>query len=112
MKLKSLVSGVVIGSILGGLSALLLTPANGREVRGCIIQKYKEAKHSLQSVSNDAKLLTNQARLTLETGTTAAKAISKEVKQSVNDWREDIEPHLRQLQEDIDKLQQLAQARK
>lgn len=112
MKLKSLISGVVVGSILGGLSALLLTPANGREVRDCVMNKCKEARDSLQSITNDAKLLSNQIRLTAKTGTTAAKVISEEVKQSVNEWREDIEPHLRQLQEDIDKLQQLAQARK
>lgn len=112
MKLKSFITGIVAGSVIGGLSALLLTPASGREVRDCAMQKYKEAKHSLQNVTTDAKLLTNQIRLTAKTGSTAAKALSEEVKQTVNEWREDIEPHLKQLQDDLDKLQQLAQSRK
>lgn len=105
MKAKAIFSGIVVGTVLSAAVTLLTTPASGREIQTrCKDQAFK-LQSGLQQLSEDSKALTEQIKTTTQIGRETIKFVGTEVKDSIDHWKRDVEPTLKQLKEDVDSLQ-------
>jgi gas vesicle protein len=63
---KDFLLGAVAGAVVGALTALLLAPKSGRELRGDIVEQYHNVAHKTQefaqSVSHKSQELAGKAR--------------------------------------------------
>ncbi len=105
MKTKALFSGIMVGTVLSAVATLLTTPASGREVQATCKDRVCKIRSGFQQLSNDSKALTEQIKTTTQISKETLKNVGTEVKDSIDHWKRDVEPTLKQLKEDVDTLQ-------
>lgn len=117
---RNFVTGVVIGSVVGSLTALLLAPKSGRELRkdiesqaNIVLDKTGEVKDTLVEKSGQWKEQANDAAIKL---TEAVKTQTKEIVDKVQQVKrehidspekvlEDAKEKIAKLSKEIDELQ-------
>ncbi|MDQ0232309.1 YtxH domain-containing protein [Metabacillus malikii] len=111
---KSLMYGLLVGGLLGGLATLLVTPSSGKQVRAQLQNNRNKISHSVHQVRNDSLSLKNQLVESFKDNSKVIKEVSTDFKKSLGHFKEDIEPHKTQLQKEIKeverKLKQLEQS--
>jgi gas vesicle protein len=113
MNAKAIFSGIVAGTALIGALTLLTTPRSGKEMRHCCKDSVLKIRDELDQFTCNSKKASLQLKQTVKIGTETFKSVGEEVKESVQDWKVDIEPTLNQIKEDIDALQKtVAQTKK
>lgn len=102
---KSLLSGIIAGSLIASAAALLTTPASGKKLRqNCKVTTSRWQK-DLAQIATDSKAASVQLKTTAKLSKDAFDSVGEEVKKSVDHWRSDVEPTLTKLKEDIEALQ-------
>lgn len=81
---KGFMIGAVVGSILGGVTALILAPKSGNKLRKDLVRKCDEMSEKTQDlvceVSDQAKCLVERAKEMADDAKEAAQEIMKEFK--------------------------------
>ncbi|WP_159881400.1 YtxH domain-containing protein [Paenibacillus puerhi] len=76
---KEFLVGAVVGSILGAITALLLAPKSGKELRSDIAEGYQQASEKTQQVASEVSEKTKQLATEVSVKTSsAAKTISRQ----------------------------------
>ncbi|MBD1380709.1 YtxH domain-containing protein [Metabacillus arenae] len=110
---KSLFLGLIVGGVIGSVSALLSTPSSGREFRDQIKGNREKLEEIIVRLKNDSIALKEQLVKTAKESSEVVKEVSTDLQQSVKEWREEIAPHQQNLQKEIaeieEKMKQLEQ---
>ncbi|MCC2684629.1 MAG: YtxH protein [Paenibacillaceae bacterium] len=77
---KSFLAGAVVGGVLGALTALLLAPKSGQELRKDLGDQYKEVSHKTQDLAKGIADTTSE-------WTSIAKETVGNVAEEVKSWR-------------------------
>ncbi|WP_157800962.1 YtxH domain-containing protein [Bacillus solitudinis] len=104
MNSKSILLGITVGTTLASIATLLTTPKSGKEVQIRCKNTLKSMSDSVGQISNNSIELKQQVKETAKVSLDSAKFISLEMKDSINDWKKDIEPSIQLLKQDIDGL--------
>jgi gas vesicle protein len=78
---KDFLLGAVVGAALGAITALLLAPKSGRELRGDIAQQYHNVTEKTQEFAGVVK---NKSLELAEKAKEVASSVTNDIKQ----WRE------------------------
>ncbi|SDC19488.1 Gas vesicle protein [Paenibacillus sp. UNCCL117] len=82
---KEFLVGAVVGSVLGAITALLLAPKSGKELRSDIAEGYQQASEKTQQVASEVGEKTKQLASDVSARTsTAAKTITRQT----SEWAE------------------------
>ncbi|MCC3355423.1 YtxH domain-containing protein [Bacillus sp. REN16] len=102
---KPLLYGVLIGSIIGGVSVLLSTPSSGKEFRNNLKNNQKHIKDSLSQVIYEGKSLTDQVSKSTKQAVTTITEVSGELKHSFNHWKKEIEDNQKNIQKELSEIE-------
>ncbi len=113
MNIKAFLSGVLVGTVIAATTTLLTTPASGQAMRQKGKVNVRKIRSTLEQLSVDSKNVVDQLKKTTKLSKETFKDLSIEMKDSIHDWKEDVEPALDQLRADIDSLKRnVEQAKK
>ncbi|WP_026692652.1 YtxH domain-containing protein [Peribacillus kribbensis] len=98
MKVKSLLLGVLTGTIVAGAGTLLAAPSSGRELRRRIQENKDEIISILSDIKEKALDVKNEVISASSTSKDSLKAFTAEVKNLIQNWQQDIEPHKSEIQ--------------
>lgn len=108
-KFQQYTAGFIIGSLAGGIIALLSTPISGKELRArCVdlknrlLRSSREWKNDLTSFKNNIDLLQLESKK-------AMKTVGHDIKDAIYNWKEETDPVLRALKSDIEALREKAE---
>jgi gas vesicle protein len=96
---KSLVLGMMVGSLIGATATLLSTPTSGRELRTKVKDQSVEWKELLDNLKLDGLRLKNQIAATSKEGVSMIKDLTQEMKSSIGEWKASVEPHEKNIRE-------------
>ncbi|MBC1945822.1 YtxH domain-containing protein [Listeria booriae] len=105
MNAKSIILGALIGGIASAATAIILAPKSGRELRQDIAAKSGEASVILKELAYNATDLLQSVQVLSTEGTTLLKDLSTDIKESVANWNEEMEPEKARLKEEIKDMQ-------
>ncbi|CAM4101122.1 YtxH domain-containing protein [Listeria booriae] len=105
MNAKSIILGALIGGIASAATAIILAPKSGRELRQDIAAKSGEAGVILKELAYNATDLLQSVQVLSTEGTTLLKDLSTDIKESVANWNEEMEPEKARLKEEIKDMQ-------
>ncbi|MBC1512012.1 YtxH domain-containing protein [Listeria booriae] len=105
MNAKSIILGALIGGIASAATAIILAPKSGRELRQDIATKSGEAGVILKELAYNATDLLQSVQVLSTEGTTLLKDLSTDIKESVANWNEEMEPEKARLKEEIKDMQ-------
>lgn len=105
MSTKSLFYGVLIGTVIGGVSVLLSTPSSGKEFRRTLKTNQKNITASLSQVVTDGKSLTEQVSKSTSLALNTITNVSGDVIQSLNQWKHDIEGNQKNIQKELSAIE-------
>ncbi|MFS0862513.1 YtxH domain-containing protein [Fredinandcohnia sp. 179-A 10B2 NHS] len=100
-KTKSLLYGVAIGTVIGGISVLLSTPTTGKDLRKVLRNNQKGLPQVISHVVADGKNLKNKVVSSTKHSVSTISDFSTEVKQSIMDWRQDVEGNQKNIQKEL-----------
>jgi gas vesicle protein len=100
-KTKSLLYGVAIGTVIGGISVLLSTPTVGKELRKVLRNNQKGLPQVISQVVADGKNIKNKVVSSTKQSVSSISDFSSDVKQSIIDWRQDIEGNQKNIQKEL-----------
>ncbi|WP_010283532.1 YtxH domain-containing protein [Bacillus timonensis] len=101
MSTKSLFYGVLIGSVIVGMSVLLTAPTSGKDFRRTLKNNQKMLSSTLSQVVTEGKLLTNQVSKSTSLAMNTITKVSSDVKQSLNQWKHEIENNQKNIQKEL-----------
>jgi len=102
---KSLVLGVLVGSAAGAMATLLSTPSSGRDIRFRVKQQGYEWKELVDSVKLDGLRLKKQIAETSKEGAALMNSLTKEMKKSVDEWKQAVAPHQENIHEYLEQIE-------
>ncbi|MBC1564963.1 YtxH domain-containing protein [Listeria booriae] len=105
MNAKSIILGALIGGVASAATAIILAPKSGRELRQDIAAKSGEAGVILKELAYNATDLLQSVQVLSTEGTTLLKDLSTDIKESVANWNEEMEPEKARLKEEIKDMQ-------
>ncbi|KGL43187.1 hypothetical protein BMT55_11115 [Listeria newyorkensis] len=105
MNAKSVLLGVLIGGLTSAATAIMLAPKSGRELRQDIASKSGEASVILKELAYNATDLFQSVQVLGTEGTTLLKDLSTDIKESVANWNEEMEPEKARLKDEIKDMQ-------
>ncbi|WP_257391474.1 YtxH domain-containing protein [Cytobacillus gottheilii] len=105
MKAKSFLLGLIAGGAAASISALLTAPASGKETRTVIHTNKNIVKHQLDHVKEQLLDIKRATTTVTKEGKVAFAAMSKDLKGSVNDWKNEIRPHEQNLKREIQEIE-------
>ncbi|MEH7381568.1 YtxH domain-containing protein [Bacillus sp. JJ1533] len=102
---KSLFYGLLIGSVIGGVSVLLSTPTSGKEFRRSLKNNQKYMTQNLSHVVLEGKSLTDQISKTTKQAVSTISEVSGELKTSFNQWKKEIEGNQKNIQKELSEIE-------
>ncbi|WP_099362466.1 YtxH domain-containing protein [Fredinandcohnia onubensis] len=102
---KSLLYGVLIGSVIGGVSVLLSSPTSGKEFRRALKNNQKQISNSLSQVVSDGKSLTEQVSMSTKQAVNTIAEVSSDIKYSLNHWKQEIEGNQKNIQKELSEIE-------
>ncbi|WP_100371929.1 YtxH domain-containing protein [Bacillus sp. FJAT-45037] len=105
MNLKSLLTGITVGATIAGVTTLLSTPTSGKEIQECCKTNFDKLRNGLNQFGADTAALKEQVNETTQLSIQSIKEVSTEVKDSIEDWKRDVQPSIDQLRQDTEDLQ-------
>ena len=89
---KDFLLGAVVGGVIGAVTALLLAPKSGRELRGDISHQYQnvseKTKHLASDVSEKTQAIARDVSVKSQEIASKAKEFGSKVASDVKDWNE------------------------
>ncbi|WP_064092134.1 YtxH domain-containing protein [Rossellomorea aquimaris] len=105
MRKKSLGYGLLIGGVIGGISAILSAPSSGKDLR----TQLKDKKDDWSQVFEDMKIHIGEIKDSIGTlsqeGKETVIQLSKDLQTSFKQWQASTEPNNQQLQEELQAIQ-------
>ncbi|WP_170006642.1 YtxH domain-containing protein [Bacillus fonticola] len=102
---KSLWVGLLAGGAIGSIATLLTTPNSGK----VLIQQIRQQAFEWKALLSDSKTSFQEVTRGVKTLTTESKqALSQfvgEVRTSVEDWHEHTNPHMTNIEEEVEQIQ-------
>lgn len=108
-KFQQYTAGFLIGSIAGGIIALLSTPFSGKELRARCVDLKKRLMRSSRDWKNDLISFKNNIDLLQYESKKAMKTVGHDMKGAIHNWKEETDPILRALKSDIEALKEKAE---
>lgn len=108
-KFRSYVTGFIAGGLVGGLITLLYTPKSGKELRHDFAKAKKHVNSTLKQLQSESLELKDHFIQLKQHGTETIKNVAKELHGTVDSWKNDIEPHLKSLQHEVNELKEKAE---
>ncbi|WP_099157330.1 YtxH domain-containing protein [Virgibacillus ndiopensis] len=102
---KSLLLGFVVGGVVSATATLLSTPASGKDLRIRAKEQGAEWKYMLENLRRDGMRLKDQITETSKEGAALIKDLTQEMKTSVLDWRNSVEPHQKNIQNYLEQIE-------
>ena len=104
-KTKAFITGILCGSAVAGIAALLTAPSSGTELRRKLKEKSEDFKRSLTDLKDDTKLLTEQIAGTAAEGKDVFIELKGDVQKAFSSWKNETTPHRESIQREIEELQ-------
>lgn len=104
-KNKAMFCGLLIGGLVGGITTLLVAPSSGRDLRGQLQLNREQLEETLHKLKSESMSLKNQLVLTAKEGKEIVKDVSTDLKRSISQFQQDIEPHKNHLQKEIEEVE-------
>ncbi|WP_223700800.1 YtxH domain-containing protein [Sutcliffiella deserti] len=98
---KSLISGIVVGSVIAGVSTLLTTPSSGESMRSKVRTTKEQAKLTFTELKSEAMQIKSNVSNVVEESKTVIPNVSKDLKTSLEIWQDSIRPHQENIQDNI-----------
>lgn len=108
-KLQQYTAGFLIGSLAGGIIALLSTPMSGKELRARCVDLKNRIKQSSREWKSDFSSFKNNIDLLQIESKKAMKTVGHDIKDAIYNWKEETDPILRSLKSDIEALKEKAE---
>lgn len=105
MKMKSLLTGAIVGGIIGGATVLFTTPSSGREIRDSLKNGTKEWEHLLRNVQNRMFDVKSDVLKLVSDSKKATDVIQNQIKPSFHAWKNSIDPQVEQFRKEIQDIQ-------
>ena len=102
---RAVVIGFIVGGTISAAAALLTTPSSGRELRGRIKEQSSEWKQTIDEIIQEGINLKDQIAKTSKEGVALINELTDEMKTSVEDWKNAIEPHQENIHEYLEQIE-------
>lgn len=102
---KSILLGLVVGGVIGAGATLLSTPKSGKDLRLRVQNRGLEWKEMLQNIKNDSMRLKEKIVETSKEGATMITQLTKEMKESIKEWKGAVEPHQENIQQYLEQIE-------
>lgn len=102
---KSLFLGFVVGGTISAVTTLLSTPSSGKDIRACVKEQGIEWKDMIANLKYDSLRLKNQIAETSKEGAVLIRNLTKEMKNSVEEWKIAVEPHQDNIHEYLEQIE-------
>lgn len=90
---KSVAIGFIVGGTISAAAALLTTPTSGSVLRNRVKEQSAEWKRIVDDIIKDGWRLKDQIAKTSKEGVALINELTQEMKTSVDEWKNAIEPH-------------------
>lgn len=107
MKFSSFVFGFLAGGVTAAVATLLTTPASGKDTINNLKNNKKYWENHLKKLKEDFIELKASIQTLNQQGKENLGSFIQEVKIVVNDWKREMEPHQKNLQDELQSLQTL-----
>ncbi|WP_059102810.1 YtxH domain-containing protein [Shouchella shacheensis] len=97
MGIKAIFTGLAAGTIIAGTAVLLTTPHSGKYVRQASVTTYQTSRQTLKQLSADVKEIGKEAKKTIELSKSVGTQTAKELKTSVETWKNEAQPSIEAL---------------
>jgi len=102
---KSIAIGFIVGGTISAATALLTAPSSGRELRRQIKEQSLEWKRIVDDIIQDGLRLKDQIAKTSKEGVALINELTSEMKTSVEEWKNAIEPHQENIYEYLEQIE-------
>lgn len=102
---KSIVIGFIVGGTISAATALLTTPSSGRVLRNRVKEQSIEWKRIVDDIITDGLRLKDQIAKTSKEGVALINELTQEMKTSVDEWKNAIEPHQENIHEYLEEIE-------
>ncbi|MFS0671929.1 YtxH domain-containing protein [Ornithinibacillus sp. 179-J 7C1 HS] len=102
---KSLMLGLMVGSVVGAAATLLSTPTSGKELRAKVKDQSIEWKEILENLKLDGLRLKDQIAATSKEGVSLIKDLTQEMKSSIVEWKASVEPHQKNIHQYLEQIE-------
>lgn len=103
---KSLIIGILAGSVVGAAATLLSTPKAGKELRSDMKVKGEEAKRYIDHLKTEGVDLKDQITKTSKEGAALIKDLAIDIKDSIESWKKTVEPHQKNIQKYLTQIEE------
>ncbi|MGM0876261.1 MAG: YtxH domain-containing protein [Bacillota bacterium] len=104
-KNKSLLCGLLVGGLIGGIAVLMSTPSTGKELRGQLQINRRKLEETLQQLKTESIALKDQIIITAKESSGVVKEVSTDLKRTINQFQQEIAPHKKDLQKEIEEVE-------
>jgi gas vesicle protein len=104
---KSLLIGFSVGSIVAGVSTLLVTPKSGKDIRYNMKYSVDNTEALISKMKQNASTLTTDLISFGKDSSSIIKEVAFDLKEDFTTYKKDIEPNIRSIQEGIKKLEDI-----
>ncbi|WP_421384073.1 YtxH domain-containing protein [Bacillus salacetis] len=109
MKIKSITFGILAGSAIGTVAALLSAPQSGKDLKGQIKKNKDEWKAVFTEIKTNAVEVKDAvSRLSTE-GKETITHLKDDMQNSIQAWQGSTEPNIQHIKDDISAIEQLAE---
>ena len=102
---KSLIAGIIAGSVVGAAATLLSTPKAGKDLRTDVKVKSGEAKRYIDHLKTEGVDLKDQITKTSKEGAALIKDLAADIKESIESWKKTVEPHQKNIQKYLTQIE-------
>ncbi|GAA0314056.1 hypothetical protein GCM10008967_00700 [Bacillus carboniphilus] len=105
MKIRSLITGVLVGGLIGSATVLFTTPTSGREVRTSLKNGTKEWGSLVKDVQNKASNVKTDVLKLVSEGKKAAGIVQNQMKPSIQQWKNSLDPQMEEFRKEMEEIQ-------
>lgn len=102
---KSIAIGFIVGGTISAAAALLTTPTSGSVLRERVRQQSGEWKRIVDDIIKDGWRLKDQIAKTSKEGVALINELTQEMKTSVDEWKNAIEPHQENIHQYLEEIE-------
>ncbi|WP_456276026.1 YtxH domain-containing protein [Bacillus sp. AK128] len=106
MKTNTFLVGVIVGSIVGGISMLLSTPKSGSQLRASIKENSQDLSEKLYNLKIEAKDFLQLLEQSTKDGKEVVKEFTEDVQNTIVSWKKDIAPHQVNIHNEIKEIEE------
>ncbi len=103
---NSLLLGLIVGGVIGGLSILLTTPKSGAALRTELKGTSRELSDRLQNIKAETKDFIHLLEKSTKEGEETVKDFAEDVQKSISIWKKEMVPHQVNIQRELKEIEQ------